>query len=474
MGLLYALLLTLLVSCSSVSERPGSQLTNVDGPAYLLTVDLEGGETEAEIASRHGGEIVAWVEGEFAVLGLSSEELEARRGDFSLQSAGGAEPNLQFAIDPNAIEMQGTSTLWAGGTSTLWAGGTSRIWAGGTSYLWAGGTSYLWAGGTFHWMPENTASLKQIRLDEAHELVGSSLGAGVRVAVIDTGVDVDHPALEEALAPGLDLVDWDGDPDEEGDEGDAGYGHGTNVAGIVRQIAPRATIVPVRVLDVDGTGNADDLVWAIVWAVLEGDADIINLSLGGAHRVAAVERALDFAALSGVHVVTSTGDSGSREVTFPASIANRSSYLLSLTSVDSNDRKAEWAPFHPTEVEMSSVGVRIYGPAPELKAAAWSGTSMSAPMAAGALALALGAERAGTPLEVSEYRLMDELMASSQNIDHLNREFTGELGAGRLDVANFLQNVLDLEGESGSGHDHRDFWDRLRDHLRDRRGRWGN
>ena len=440
-GLLYALLAALLVACSSLGEQPASHLAPVDGPAYLLTVDLANGDTQADVLSRHGGEIEVWVEGHFAVLGFTAEEAEQQGGTFRVMGTGGLEPNLQFSSEPNAIGMQGTSTLWAGGTSTLWAGGTSRIWAGGTSYLWAGGTSYLWAGGHFQWMPENTAVWKQIGLDEAHRMVANTLGAGVKVAVIDTGLDVDHPALKEALAGGYDFVDGDDDPDEEGSEADAGYGHGTNVAGIIRQIAPRATIIPYRVLGPDGSGTSDLLTAAIIRAVADG-ADVINLSLGGAESNLAVAKALLYAIDAGVHVVASTGDSGNETVTFPASAAYLTPFLLSLTSVDEYDLKSDFAPHHEYLVEMSSPGESIFGPAPDMKAAAWSGTSMSAPMAAGALALALGADSGAGQLRVRESQLGDFLMSNAVNIDGLNPGYEGELGSGRLDVASFLTAVL--------------------------------
>ncbi|HEX7005080.1 MAG TPA: S8 family serine peptidase [Trueperaceae bacterium] len=437
---LSALLLVLLVSCSSLSDRPGS-LASADEPAYLLTVQLQDGDDQAEILSLYGGEIEVWVDGRFAVLGYSSAEAQTGPGEFALLGTSGLEPNHEFRAEPNAIGMQGTSTLWAGGTSTLWAGGTSRIWAGGTSYLWAGGTSYLWAGGHFAWMPENTEVWKQIRLDEAHRMVASTLGAGVRVAVIDTGVDVDHPALKEAVGQGYDFVDDDFDPDEEGNAGDAGYGHGTNVAGIVRQIAPRATILPYRVLSPEGSGTANLLAAAISRAVEHG-ADIINLSLGGAEPDRAVVESLLLAAQEGVFVFASSGDSGNREVTFPASAAPLSDHLVSLTSVDKQDHKSEFAPFHEFLIELSSPGESIFGPAPDMKAAAWSGTSMSAPMAAGALALALSAAGGPAELKMRGSDLTDVLLASSHDIDGLNPEYAGMLGDGRLDVASFLSRVL--------------------------------
>lgn len=87
--------------------------------------------------------------------------------------------------------------------------------------------------------------------------------AGVTVAVLDTGVDPNHPAFAGRLALGFDFVDFDADPREEGVAGvHAGYGHGTHVTGLIALVAPDAKIMPVRVLDQDGVGN--------IWVLAEG------------------------------------------------------------------------------------------------------------------------------------------------------------------------------------------------------------
>ncbi len=88
------------------------------------------------------------------------------------------------------------------------------------------------------WAPD------KLRLPEAHTV---TYGAGVRVAVLDTGVDATHPALDGKLGPGFDFVDYDADPSEVGTPGeDIAYGHGTHVSGLVALAAPDATILPAR------------------------------------------------------------------------------------------------------------------------------------------------------------------------------------------------------------------------------------
>ncbi|MCU0929547.1 MAG: S8 family serine peptidase, partial [Burkholderiaceae bacterium] len=130
-----------------------------------------------------------------------------------------------------------------------------------------------------------------LRLAQAHAV---TTGTGVRVAVLDTGLETTHPAFAGRLARradgrllGRDFVDGDDDPSERGSVADAGFGHGTHVAALVALAAPGATLMPVRVLDPAGTGNAWVLAEALAWAVdPDGDprsddgAHVVNLSLG--------------------------------------------------------------------------------------------------------------------------------------------------------------------------------------------------
>lgn len=129
-----------------------------------------------------------------------------------------------------------------------------------------------------------------MRLAEAHQV---STGAGVIVAVLDTGVDATHPDLAGRVVAGYDFVDLDDDPGEVGGYTDAtpAYGHGTHVAGTIALTAPGASIMPIRVLDPEGNGNIWVLAEALFHAVdpdgnpdTDDGADIINLSLGTLRR----------------------------------------------------------------------------------------------------------------------------------------------------------------------------------------------
>jgi len=166
----------------------------------------------------------------------------------------------------------------------------------------------------------------------AFEAWDGGRGRGVVVAVLDTGVELDHPDLVGHLVvhPGADFVDPGTEPDDE-------RGHGTLVAGViaaatdngvgVAAVAPEATVMPVRVLDAQGSGESGDVVDGIEFAVEKG-ANIINLSLaeavppgvsGGLDVLftSEIEDAIREADRRGVLVVVAAGNDGERRTTYP-------------------------------------------------------------------------------------------------------------------------------------------------------------
>ncbi|WP_169834432.1 S8 family serine peptidase [Paenibacillus donghaensis] len=158
------------------------------------------------------------------------------------------------------------------------------------------------------------------------DLIGSDVlnkegitGDGIKVAVIDTGIDYDHPYLKGSYKGGYDIVDNDNDPFET--KPDPKYlpvdgnpyetSHGTHVSGIVKSVAPKVDIYAYRVLGPYGSGSNDDVIKGIELAV-QNDVDVINLSLGSAynHQYSPDSIAVDNAVLAGVSVSISSGNSG--------------------------------------------------------------------------------------------------------------------------------------------------------------------
>ncbi|MEV0901204.1 type VII secretion-associated serine protease mycosin [Actinoplanes sp. NPDC049802] len=149
-------------------------------------------------------------------------------------------------------------------------------------------------------------------------------GAGITVAVIDSGVDAHHPDLDGQVLPGLDLVDRKGDGESDP------VGHGTSVSALIAGrsddqhgvigIAPKSKILPVRVLDEENRYD-DALIVAkgLRWAVDHG-AKVVNLSLGGSGSSATLAAAIDYAFAKDVVVVACTGNAtGTATATTPRS-----------------------------------------------------------------------------------------------------------------------------------------------------------
>jgi subtilisin family serine protease len=260
-------------------------------------------------------------------------------------------------------------------------------------------------------------------------------GAGVRVAVIDSGISPTHVSLAGHVEPGgWDFVGSDPDPTDEpnglDDDGDGlvdeGFGHGTFVSSLVLALAPGATILPYRVLDSDSNGLASDVAEAIVRAADAG-VDVINLSLGMEHRVLAVGEAVKHARERGVMVVVSAGNTGQEEVTFPASLSS----AFSVTAVDASDVLAPFASWGG-DVDVSAPGVELIGAYPTAPDAAvmWSGTSFSAALVTGTFALV----RELDPLEQPE-TLLQRIRQTAVDVKALNPgEVQGKMGEGRLDA----------------------------------------
>lgn len=214
-------------------------------------------------------------------------------------------------------------------------------------------------------------------------------GTGVTVAIVDTGVDMDHPALADHLMAGYDFIEDDAVPDDAADglddDGDGyideGAGHGTHVAGIVALVAPETRLMPVRVLNTDGFGSYFDIVAGIVYAVEHG-AQVVNLSLGGPNDADFLQAAVDYAWEQGVVVIAAAG---AYDVEYPA----RYAHVISVGATDMRDHVAEFSDFRAGQVTTFAPGVAIYSTYNDGGYAWWTGTSMATPFVSGEAALLL-------------------------------------------------------------------------------------
>lgn len=215
---------------------------------------------------------------------------------------------------------------------------------------------------------------------------GTSRGAGVKVAVLDTGVDPEHPLLagrvrlltegryslgSRDVARGVD-TNGNGLLDE-------AYGHGTHVAGTIATVAPDAEILAVRVLDSDGVGTAFDLARGL-YRALDWGAQVINLSLVLSGESEVIEEAIKDLRNRKVVIVGAAGNSPGRP-RYPAS----DSAVLSIAAQSGATKVASFSAAEG--VRLAAPGVTVLSAYPGGRWASATGTSMACASASGALAL---------------------------------------------------------------------------------------
>lgn len=251
--------------------------------------------------------------------------------------------------------------------------------------------------------PGRPWSLQRVLLDE---LWSQSTGKGMRVAVIDTGVDVTNPQLTEAVDVKSgrnflpkNLKDDDGNPIERGKENGTTdtVGHGTKVAGIIAArpakgtgfvgLAPDATIIPIQQNDAEGNGDVGTLTRAIRYAIQAG-ADVINISQDTTKPMTStsdLKLAIDQALNKKIVVVASAGNDGlggNVKETYPASYEG----VLAVAASDRNNERAAFSQSGEF-VGVAAPGVDMISTVPKGGHCSDNGTSFSAPYVAGLAAL---------------------------------------------------------------------------------------
>ncbi|MFC4455687.1 S8 family peptidase [Deinococcus sonorensis] len=328
--------------------------------------------------------------------------------------------------------MQGFNA-WSSGFNA-WSSGFTA-WSSGFT-TWSTGNSALAT--TF---TENMDDWNAIQLSGAQALV-PELGQGIKVAVLDTGLDLNHPAFSGHVdtANMYDFVAGTPTPQDVSNgtsSGSEGYGHGTAVASLVLQIAPKATILPLRVLDTNGCGDIQTIANAISYAVSAG-AKVINLSLGSTTDVWALNSAIQSAISRGVTVVAAAGNSGDTNVLYPArnALANGNNLQaygsVSVGSVTNSLTKSAFSTYG-SYLELTAPGEGLKTAFPNNQTVLATGTSFSTPVVSGALALALSA---GVP-SANRYDV-SALLNALDSTATLNNDSTYRLGYGTLNLTAFI------------------------------------
>jgi subtilisin family serine protease len=266
---------------------------------------------------------------------------------------------------------------------------------------------------------------QSIRLADLRATYPGATGVGV-VAVIDTGVDPNHPVLKPVLLPGYDftrnrvgadetldisllnppLVNgvqpiWVNSSSGEVDQSTAAvvdqstaavvdgppsadFGHGTMVAGIIHLVAPTAKILPIKVFHADGTGYTSDILRGIYFA-MSMHANVLNMSFHLASYSPEVATALTLASLTGTVSVAAAGNDGQECLTYPAAL----SMVMGVASTTNDDQISTFSNYGPQLVWVAAPGEGVVTTYPFSTYAASWGTSFSTPFVSGLAAAML-------------------------------------------------------------------------------------
>jgi subtilisin family serine protease len=257
-------------------------------------------------------------------------------------------------------------------------------------------------------------------------------GSGVVVALLDTGIDFNHPALIGHFIPGynfinntayaIDLPDNPTNP-----AASPGTGHGTFNAGIITQMAPGAMIMPLKVLNGQGQGTLQNVIAAIYWAIAN-NANIIHMSFSAAQSSPGLNAAIRAAHAAGIIVVASAGNEASANPDYPAG----SPYVQSVAAVNSDNTLAPFSNYGNS--------ISFVAPGNGIRSTFWNGgyaigygTSFAAPFVTGLAALLLSAQSNGPNGLARPGAVIAAMQNSAYLIDPLNPGYAGLLGFGLID-----------------------------------------
>ena len=318
-----------------------------------------------------------------------------------------------------------------------------------------------------------------IRLGDARTATHLT-GSGV-VAIIDTGADLNHPALSAVLVPGYDFTrDIPGSSELADlnptvaaqlqqsttsildaqntlvlnsavailnqsttsildqsttsilDSSLAEFGHGTMTAGIVHLVAPTASIMPLKAFRADGSSNLSDIIRAIYYAADHG-ANVISMSFSMAQSSPGLQAAIQYALGKNVATIASSGNDGAKTLVYPASYGG----VQGIGSSSNTDLRSTFSNYGSGVVTFAAPGEGVITTYPGSNYAAGWGTSFSTPMFAGAAALVLQARPAAKPGDITN------ALSKTKQIS--------DMGYGRIDLYQSLINLVPSGSSTTNG-----------------------
>jgi len=309
-----------------------------------------------------------------------------------------------------------------------------------------------------------------VRTDATHNAFNTA-GSGVIVADIDTGVDLNHPVLKNALTGGYDFTRNQSGGSETADvsqstvavldgtaaaqvsqstvavldqstvavlDGDpkyAAFGHGTMTAGIIHLVAPQAKIMPLKSFRSDGSAYNSDILRAIYYAV-DHDAKVINMSFNYTTYSQELANAVNYATANGVICVAAAGNSGLKTKVYPGALKN----VIDVASTGDDDITSSFSNYGAPPVWLAAPGEGIMTTYPFGTYAAGWGTSFSAPMVSGTAALMVALYNGksgsggllGSLLGAASISSFEPQVATA--VSHADPVPDPDMGHGRLDT----------------------------------------
>jgi thermitase len=265
------------------------------------------------------------------------------------------------------------------------------------------------------------------------------------IAVIDSGIKLDHPEFAGRLVAGYDFVNDDDQPDDD-------MGHGTHVAGVIAAaldngqgvagVCPNCRLMPVKVLNENNVGSWSQLAQGILFAVDNG-ARVINLSLGASVPSETMAAAIQYALDGGVVVVAAAGNNGSDAPFYPASLEG----VIAVGATTITGERWSRSNFG-SYIDLVAPGALIYSTYYDLNNiyhgyTYMSGTSMAAPFVSGVAGLLLSATR-----DLSAQQVADAMMAGAEDLGAGG--WDTDFGNGRVSAMGALKlPVLGLTDKLG-------------------------
>jgi subtilisin family serine protease len=419
---------------------------------FLVPVNPENIDRELAIVSPVSGKTVVAAAGEFLVK-LSdavpiTEVLELRSAqDYQvLERISAREPVFRIKLDPGVDMLQAWNELRA----------DPRIEFVEPNYI------------AYPAMvpddPEYSQKFEfpKISAEQAWDLETGS--ADVWVAVVDTGVDRNHPDLANNVVPGVDFItggdglggETPGDGIDNNQDGvvDGNVGHGSHVSGIIAAeafngegacgVAPNVTILPLRIFPTNGDTGAtfSSIIEAVGYATEQPNVRVISMSIGTTYESPLLQEAVNNAWDAGKVLVAAAANSNTDVPYYPGA----HEHVVAVAALNKQGQKASFSNYGPW-VDISAYGTGIYSTYFDDGYALMSGTSMACPLVSGCMALLFSFDP-----DLTNEQAVSALLGSTDDVDTANPDWVGMLGSGTVNPFKALQLVENSQpGEVDDG-----------------------